>query len=116
MAFLTKAKAQDDSFEETTKKEQPASIQEPKNAVPRKAYVYILKCSDGTFYSGFTYDVEARVKRHNAKLGAKYTRGRTPVALVYTEVCTDKSTALKREREIKKLTRQQKEVLINKGL
>ncbi len=77
------------------------------------AYVYILQCSDNTFYSGFTFDVEKRVAAHNAKKGAKYTRGRVPVTLVYKECCENKSAALKREREIKKLTRTEKINLIS---
>ena len=78
-------------------------------------YVYILKCADNTFYTGYTVNLEKRVKVHNeGKTGAKYTRVRRPVSLVYHEVYDTKSQALKREFEIKKLTRKQKENLINK--
>lgn len=71
-------------------------------------YVYILRCSDGTLYTGSTDDVARRVAVHNSGKGAKYTRGRTPVEVVYTEKCETCSAALKREYAIKQLTRQQK--------
>lgn len=71
-------------------------------------YVYILKCSDDTLYTGYTNDLEKRIKTHNAKKGAKYTRGRTPVKLLYFEEFEDKSSALKREIAIKKLSREKK--------
>ncbi|MBP2025939.1 GIY-YIG nuclease family protein [Peptoniphilus stercorisuis] len=71
-------------------------------------YVYILKCSDDTLYTGYTNDLEKRIKTHNAKKGAKYTRGRTPVELLYFEEFEDKSSALKREIAIKKLSREKK--------
>ena len=69
-------------------------------------YVYVLRCADGTLYTGYTDDPERRARVHNAGKGAKYTRSRLPVELVY------KSAALRREREIKKLTRVQKLALI----
>lgn len=76
-------------------------------------YVYILKCADDTLYTGFTVNLEKRVKAHNeGKTGAKYTKMRRPVTLVYHEEYETKSQALKRECEIKKLTRKQKEMLI----
>lgn len=71
-------------------------------------YIYILKCSDDTLYTGYTNDLEKRIKTHNAKKGAKYTRGRTPVELLYFEEFEDKSSALKREIAIKKLSREKK--------
>ncbi|MDO4352828.1 MAG: GIY-YIG nuclease family protein, partial [Clostridia bacterium] len=74
----------------------------------KKNYVYILKCSDGTFYTGWTTDIEARVKTHNSGSGAKYTRGRRPVSLVYYEELPDRSAALKREAAIKRLPRNKK--------
>lgn len=77
------------------------------------AYCYILKCSDGTFYTGWTNDPEKRLKTHNAGLGARYTRTRLPVKLVYLEPQTDRSTAMKRERAIKKMTREGKMRLIS---
>ena len=78
-----------------------------------KYYVYMLLCSDQTFYTGTSNNVEKRVKTHNAGKGAKYTKVRRPVQLMYTEELANKSAALKREIAIKKLTRQQKEQLLN---
>lgn len=75
-------------------------------------YVYILRCSDGTLYTGSTDDVTRRVAVHNSGKGAKYTRSRTPVEVVYTEKCETYSAALKREYAIKQLTRQQKMEMI----
>ena len=75
-------------------------------------YVYILECADGTLYTGWTTDVTKRLQAHNAGDGAKYTRSRRPVVLKYAENCADKSTALRREAEIKRLTRAQKLKLI----
>jgi putative endonuclease len=76
--------------------------------------VYILECGDGTLYTGITNNVEARLKCHEAGTGARYTRGRKPLLLVYTEACRGKSRALKREYAIKRLSRDEKLVLINK--
>ena len=77
-------------------------------------FIYILECSDRTLYTGSTNDLEKRVKIHNtANAGAKYTHSRRPVRLVYTENLRDVSSALKREREIKKLTRKKKLELIS---
>lgn len=78
-------------------------------------YVYILVCRDKTFYIGYTNDLDKRIKVHNKGLGAKYTRGRRPVKLLYYEVFNDKSKALKREISLKKLSRKQKEKLIELG-
>ena len=80
-------------------------------------YVYILRCSDGTLYTGSTDDVARRTAVHNSGKGAKYTRARRPVEVVYTETLPSYSDALKREYVIKQLTRQQKLELIeeNKG-
>ena len=75
--------------------------------------VYILQCSDGSLYTGITNNLELRVKTHNSGRGAKYTKNRLPVRLVYKEYTKDKSTSLKRELEIKKLSRQAKKDLIN---
>ena len=75
-------------------------------------YVYMLRCGDGTLYTGVTDDVERRLAAHRAGKGAKYTRGRGPLELVYTERVPDKSAALRREYQIKRLTRQEKEQLI----
>ena len=75
-------------------------------------YVYILRCGDGTLYTGITDDVEHRLAAHRAGKGAKYTRGRGPLALVYREEVPGKSAALRRELEIKRLRRSEKEKLI----
>ena len=75
-------------------------------------YLYILRCGDGTLYTGITTDVEKRLEVHRSGKGAKYTRGRTPLELVYREVCGSHSDALKRESAVKKLTRIQKEAII----
>ena len=72
------------------------------------SFVYILKCSDGTFYTGASVNVEKRLEIHQKAQGAKYTRSRLPVYLKYIENCKDWSSALKREREIKKYTRAKK--------
>lgn len=74
-------------------------------------YLYILRCGDGTLYTGITNDVEKRLAAHRAGKGAKYTRGRGPLELVYREELPDHSAALKREHEIKGLTRLEKEKL-----
>jgi putative endonuclease len=79
---------------------------------PKACCCYILECSDGTFYTGWAVDAERRLKVHNAGRGAKYTRARRPVKLVYVEPQPDRATAMKRERAIKKLTRQKKQRLI----
>lgn len=76
-------------------------------------YLYILRCKDGTFYTGITTDVEKRLEMHRSGKGAKYTRGRGPLELVYSERCDDHSHALKRELEVKKLSREEKQRLIN---
>lgn len=75
-------------------------------------YTYILECSDHTFYTGWTNDIKERLKKHNEKKGAKYTKARTPVNLVYLEIFQTKQEAMQREAAIKKLNRKQKEELI----
>lgn len=77
-------------------------------------YVYILRCGDGTLYTGITTDVQRRLQIHRSGRGAKYTRGRQPLELVYREACEDHSQALKREWQIKQLPRAEKEKLIKK--
>lgn len=74
-------------------------------------FVYIVKCADGTFYTGYARDPNARLKMHNAGAGAKYTRGRRPVTLVYSEACESLSHALKREYELKQWPRARKRQL-----
>ncbi|MBC8330715.1 MAG: GIY-YIG nuclease family protein [Anaerolineae bacterium] len=78
----------------------------------KEAYCYIVECSDGTLYTGWTTDLQRRVAAHNAGRGARYTKTRRPVVLVYVEPQPDRSTALKRERAIKKLPRAKKKQLI----
>lgn len=75
-------------------------------------WVYIIECGDHSFYTGITTNVERRLKEHQAGKGAKYTRGRGALRVVYREPCIDKSAALRREYAIKQLTRREKEVLI----
>ena len=81
----------------------------------KKCFVYMVECSDGSLYTGWTTDVDARVAVHNSGSGAKYTRSRLPVKLVYSEELEDRSAALKREAAIKKMTREKKELLIKQG-
>lgn len=76
-------------------------------------YVYILRCGDGSLYTGITTDVDARLETHRSGKGAKYTRGRGPLELVYREECESHSQALKRELAIKALPREEKQKLIN---
>ena len=76
-------------------------------------YLYILRCADGTLYTGITTDVEKRLELHRSGKGAKYTRGRGPLELVYRECCGDHSDALKREIAIKKLPRSKKEQMLS---
>lgn len=75
-------------------------------------YVYILECSDKTYYTGWTKDLEKRITVHNNGKGAKYTRGRLPVKVIYFEKYIAKSEAMKREYQIKKMSRKEKEKLI----
>ncbi len=77
--------------------------------------VYILACRDGTLYTGITDNLPRRLKAHNAGKGAKYTRGRGPVELRYWEICADHASALRREWEIKRLSRQEKLALIGEN-
>ena len=78
-------------------------------------YVYMLRCGDGSLYTGSTTDVERRLREHQGGTGARYTRSRPPVTLAYTEEAPDRSAAQRREAAIKKLTRAQKLKLIEKG-
>jgi len=77
-------------------------------------YCYILECSDGTYYTGWSSDPQRRLREHNSGKGARYTRSRRPVRMVYLEQQPDKSAALKRERAIKALPRPKKKQLIGK--
>jgi putative endonuclease len=75
------------------------------------AFVYLLRCADGSFYTGWTVDVERRLARHQAGRASRYTRSRLPVALVYVEPCADKRAALSREYRLRRLTHAQKKQL-----
>ena len=77
-------------------------------------YLYMLRCGDGSLYTGITTDVEKRLEAHRSGKGAKYTRGRGPLTLVYWETCENHSHALKRELEVKALTKEQKLRFIQK--
>ena len=79
----------------------------------KKYFAYIVACKDGSLYTGFTTDLANRVRTHNEGKGAKYTKARRPVRLVYYEEFATKQLAMKREAAIKKLTHQQKQELIN---
>jgi putative endonuclease len=87
---------------------EPAAVSGRSSAV----FVYIVECADGTLYTGWTTDIERRLKAHNAGRGARYTRQRGPVRLVYLEEVPDRPTAQKREMEIKRLSRAGKFKLI----
>ena len=75
-------------------------------------YLYILRCGDNTLYTGIAADVDKRLAVHQSGKGAKYARGRGPLTVVYREKCDDKSAALRREREVKALSRKEKLALI----
>jgi putative endonuclease len=77
-------------------------------------FVYMVRCTDGTLYTGYARDPAARARVHNAGRGARYTSGRRPVVLVYTEPCASRSEALKRERRLKRLSRTAKMALLTK--
>jgi putative endonuclease len=97
------------------------SIETPLGVVTKKPqdggkwiihFVYIVECKDGTFYTGYTTDPERRTRRHNSGDGAKYTRSRLPVRLIWFRRCETKSLALKMEARVKKLSRGDKKSLI----
>ncbi len=77
--------------------------------------VYIVRCADGTLYTGWTTDLDRRIAQHNAGRGAAYTRQHRPVTLVYREEAADRGAALRREREIKRYDRRRKEQLVRMG-
>lgn len=79
----------------------------------RMNFTYIVRCSDGTLYTGWTNNLEKRIEEHNRGKGAKYTRSRKPVALEYFETYETRQSAMKREYEIKQLTREEKLQLIS---
>ena len=78
-------------------------------------WLYILQCGDNTLYTGTTDDVERRLAVHQSGKGAKYTRGRGPLTVVYREACSDRSAALRREAAVKRMTRAEKLSLIAGG-
>lgn len=80
----------------------------------RNNYVYIVECKDGTFYTGWTTCLERRVEEHNSGKGAKYTRGRGPVKMIYHEEFETKEEAMRREYAIKRLSRKEKEQLVGR--
>lgn len=79
----------------------------------KRAYMYVVECADGTLYTGYTTDVERRIKTHNAGKGAKYTKSRLPVKLIYQEIFDSKEAAMSAESYFKQKTRQQKLDYIN---
>ncbi len=83
--------------------------------IKMRNYTYIVECSDGTLYTGWTNCIERRLKEHNSGKGAKFTRSRRPVRLRYLEIAKTKTDAMQREAAIKKLRRKQKELLIANG-
>jgi putative endonuclease len=85
---------------------------EEHRAAGKQNCVYIVRCADGALYSGWTNDIEARIKAHNSGRAAKCTRARLPVRLVYCELCESKSAAMKREYAIKRYSREKKLALI----
>jgi len=78
-------------------------------------YIYILECADKTYYTGYTNDLDVRLKRHNEGLASKYTRSRLPVKIAWSKRCKDKSAAMSMEAKIKQLTRKEKEKLVYRG-
>ncbi|WP_417738231.1 GIY-YIG nuclease family protein [Rosistilla oblonga] len=89
----------------------PSNDAEPPRDQP-PWFVYILRCGDGSFYTGITKDIDRRLKQHNAGKASRYTRSRLPVEIIYREVQPDQSAALKRELAIKALSRPAKQSLI----
>ncbi|WP_077210331.1 GIY-YIG nuclease family protein [Bacillus dakarensis] len=77
-------------------------------------YFYVLSCRDGSFYAGYTNNIERRIKQHNEGKGAKYTKGRGPVSLLYSKIFNNKSDALKAEYEFKQWPRRKKEAFLIK--
>lgn len=89
------------------------SIMEKTEIKTKRAYMYVVECADGTLYTGYTTDVERRIKTHNAGKGAKYTKSRLPVKLIYQESFDSKEAAMSAESYFKQKTRQQKLDYIN---
>lgn len=95
------------------KEEKKSELKEAAGGEKKTHYIYIVECSDGSLYTGYSTDVERRVAEHNQGKGAKYTRGRRPVKLCYQEEYKSRSLAQKREYQIKQLPRSKKEELIS---
>ena len=90
----------------------PILTEELIKMLEREWFFYIIRCRDNSLYTGITTNIEARLKAHNRGTGAKYTAGRRPLSLVYLETCADESQARKREAQVKRWTKAQKERLI----
>lgn len=82
----------------------------------KKAYMYVVECADGTLYTGYTTNIEERLKTHNSGKGAKYTKSRLPVKLIYKEIFNTKEAAMSAESYFKQKTRKQKLEYIQKHL
>ena len=91
-------------------------LEEKKSETAKHSFTYIVRCSDGTFYTGWTTHLEERIRVHNEGKGAKYTRSRLPVELIYWEEFETKQEAMSREAAIKRLSRREKEELIQKSV
>jgi predicted GIY-YIG superfamily endonuclease len=89
-------------------------LMSPGKANSRRWYVYILKCRDGTLYTGITNDLSRRAAEHNSGTASRYTRSRRPVQIIYKEPCSNRSAALKKEYAVKSLTRKEKEDYIER--
>lgn len=88
----------------------------PEPECPVGWFVYLARCGDGSLYTGITNDLETRLEAHNRGKGAAYTRGRLPVLLIYSEAVADRAAALRREAEIKRMSRPRKlELVSSKG-
>jgi len=97
------------------KKSNPAQSSQKRGTAAHKWLVYILRCGDGSFYTGITNDLSRRLETHKTGKASRYTRSRLPVKLVYVESAGDRSVALRREILIKQMRRQQKEGLVDGG-
>lgn len=113
MKQTQKKQKQDPGTEGVSKEGAAAADHEKKR--PRAAYAYILRCRDGSLYTGWTNDLQKRLASHQSGRGAKYTKARRPVELVYSERFATKEEAMRREWQIKQLTKAQKEELVRSG-
>ncbi len=100
-------------MERTQKMNEKQSAAEEKSSQQTSNYMYILRCADGSLYTGWTNDLDKRIAAHNAGTGGKYTRSHRPVTLVYFECFSTKEEAMKREYAVKQLSREEKEALIS---